>query len=55
MKAANRSRLTLKRVPFNYRQKVGDEFKVYTYEGWSMSGRPNGQHVRKQFRTHSEP
>jgi hypothetical protein len=54
MKATNRSGLTIKKMPFTERQKVGDEIKAYTYDGWAMRGWLNGQRVRKQFKTHSE-
>src|SRR4051812_17434887 len=54
MKATNCSGLTIKKMPFTERQKVGDEVKAYTYEGWALRGWLNGQRVRKQFKTHSE-
>ena len=54
MKATNSSGLTIKKVPIRYRQKVGDETKVYTYEAWGLRGWLSGQRVRRQFKTHSE-
>lgn len=49
MKATNCTRLTIKKVPIKYRQKVEDEIKVYTYEAWGLRGWLNGQRIRKQF------
>jgi hypothetical protein len=54
VKATKPCELKIEKKTFTEREKVGDEIKRYSYDGFALIGWLNGKRVRKQFKTRSE-